>query len=322
MSNKTIAKIFGFVISAAFIAVFFSACSNVSSSDNKISAAQSHYNKPKIIGTIKNADVTESSGLAASKCKDNVLWTHNDSDDGPFIFAVNSAGESLGTWKVKNAENEDWEDIAAYKDKTGQCYLYIGEIGDNKLKRGKQAVYRVREPNIKAEDANSNSKKPLETEPAEIAKFEYPDQLQNSETLMVHPVTGDVYVLTKRVNGPSAVYRFRPMFGSSDVTKMEKIADLSVPAVPNGVLTGGDISPDGSRLVICDYGQGYELALPKTDTNFEDIWEQTPEIIDLGKRKQGESICYNSDGNAIFAGSEGRNSPIIEVKRERPLMHE
>ena len=259
MSNKTIAKIFGFVILSALVAVIFSACSNVSLPGHNTSAAASHYDKPKIIGTVKNSDITESSGLAASRCQENVLWTHNDSDDGPFIFAVNSSGETLGTWKVKGADNLDWEDIAEFRDKTGQCFLYIGEIGDNKLKRAKQAVYRVKEPKISADDANSSSKKPLETEPAEIATFEYPDEVQNAETLMVHPTTGDVYVITKRIVGAAGVFRLRPIFGTSNVTKLEKIADISVPAIPSGLLTGGDIAPDGRRVVICDYTQAYEL---------------------------------------------------------------
>lgn len=316
MSNKTIAKIFGFVISSAFLSVVFAACSNVSLPGHNTSATASHYDKPKIIGTIKNSDITESSGLAASKCQENVLWTHNDSGDGPFIFAVNSSGDSLGTWKVKNGENLDWEDIAAFKDKTGQCFLYIGEIGDNKLKRAKQAVYRVKEPKISADDANSSSKKPLETEPAEVAVFEYPDEVQNAETLMVHPTTGNVYVITKRIVGAAGVFRLRPSFGTSDVSKLEKIADISVRAIPSGLLTGGDISPDGRRLIICDYTQAYELTLPDADTNFEDIWKQTPEVVDLGKRKHGESVCYSTDGTSIVAGSEGLNSPIIEVKRK------
>ena len=312
MLNKTIAKIFTFVISLVFAASIFSSCADVSSSGQ--SAPQSRYDSPKVTGTIKSTDITESSGLAPSKCQQNVLWTHNDSDDGPYIFAVNASGENLGTWKVKNAENEDWEDIASFKDAAGQCYIYIGEIGDNKLKRGKQAVYRVKEPNIRTADAASNSKKPIETEPAEAAQFQYPDQLENAETMMVHPVTGDVYVLTKRVSGPSRVYRFRPVFGSSESLTLEKIAEISVPAVPNGVLTGGDISPDAKHIIVCDYSQGYELTLPEASANFDDIWKQTPMPVDLGKRKQGESICYSADGNAIFAGSEGRNSPIIEVK--------
>jgi hypothetical protein len=307
MSKKTIAKILAFVISLSVLA----SCSDVSSRSQ--ATAASRFGKPKIVGTIKSPDINESSGLAASKCQDNVLWTHNDSDDGPFIFAVTTSGDSLGTWKVKNAENQDWEDIAAFKDQTGQCFLYIGEIGDNKLKRGKQAVYRVKEPKISPEYASSNSKKPLETEPAEIARFEYPEQVQNAETLMVHPTTGDVYVITKRIVGAAAVFRFHPSFGASDVTKLEKIADISVPAIPSGVLTGGDISPDGERVVICDYSQAYELTLPHSAANFDDIWKQPPEAIDLGKRKQGESVCYSADGKSIYAGSEGRNSPIIQV---------
>ena len=315
MSRKTIAKNFAVVIPSLLITILFSACSNVSSSSNH-SAPPSHYGQPQTIGTIKSADIIESSGLAASKCQNNVLWTHNDSGDGPFIFAVNPAGDNLGTWKVKNAENEDWEDIAEYKDASGQCFIYIGEIGDNKLKRSEQSVYRVKEPNIKADNANSDSKHPLETEPAEIARFKYPDVVQNAETLMVHPATGDIYVMTKRVNGPSGVYRLHPSFGGSDVATLEKMADLAVPAIPNGFLTGGDISPDGRRVIICDYTQGYELVLPETSTNFEDIWKQTPEVVELGKRKHGESICYSADGKAVFAGSEGRNSPIIELKRK------
>jgi hypothetical protein len=316
MSKKTIAKIFAFVILSPFVTAVISSCSNVSLPGHNASAAPSHYEKAKIVGTIKNSDITESSGLAASKCQDNVLWTHNDSDDDPFIFAVNKSGDTLGTWKVKNAENLDWEDIAAFKDKSGQCFLYIGEIGDNKLKRAKQAVYRVKEPKISPEDAYSSGKKPLETESAEISRFEYPDQIQNAETLMVHPTTGDVYVITKRIVGAAAVFRFRPSFGTSDVAKLEKVADISVPAIPSGVLTGGDISPDGRHVVICDYSEAYEFTLPEAGTNFDDVWKQAPEAINLGKRKQGESICYSTDGNAILAGSEGRNSPIIEVKRK------
>src|SRR5205823_7980777 len=95
----------------------------------------SNYNPPVVVGTIRSHDITESSGLAASKCQENVFWTHNDSGDDAFIFAINAAGDDLGTWKVPNATNYDWEDIAETKDSRGKCFLYIGEIGDNQRKR-------------------------------------------------------------------------------------------------------------------------------------------------------------------------------------------
>src|SRR5437867_2159366 len=142
MSNKTIAKFSGFVISHTAACVFFSACAFVASkTDTPVS--NPHYGPPTVTGNIKSKDITESSGLAASRCQNNVLWTQNDSGDDAFIFAINVSGDNLGTWRVPNAQNIDWEDITAYKDKSGKCYIYIGEIGDNKAKRNVHAVYRI-----------------------------------------------------------------------------------------------------------------------------------------------------------------------------------
>lgn len=259
----------------------------------------------------------ESSGVAVSRCQNNVLWTHNDSGDDAYIFAVNSAGDSLGTWRVPNAENNDWEDIAAFKDASGKCFIYIGDIGDNKGKRPEHFVYRVKEPIVGGNDARSSRKEPLASDGADIVRFRYPDYGQDAETLMVHPKSGDIYIVTKRVTGPAGVYCLRhPAFDGS-TGMLEKVADISVPAIPNGFLTGGDISPDGRHVIICDYTQAYEWTLPEGDQDFDDIWKQVPEPVDLGKRKHGEAVAYNVDGTAVYATSEDKDSPVIEVKRRQ-----
>ena len=316
MSNKTIAKFFAFVILLATICFIFPGCAFVPSNERE-REANSPFDPPKVIGTIRSPDITESSGIAASRCQNDVLWTHNDSGDDAFIYALNMTGESLGTWKVPNAQNIDWEDIAAYKDNSGKCFLYIGEIGDNRAKRPEHAVYRVPEPVIKASDSSSDRKSPLMTENAEVLRFTYPDFNQDAETLMVQPKTGDIYVVTKRVSGPAGVYRLRPAFGREDVTKAEKIAEISVPAIPNGFVTGGDISPDGRHVVICDYTRAYEWTLPDGDGKFDNIWTQEPASIELGKRSIGEAVSYNVDGTTIFATSEKKNSPLITAKRRK-----
>jgi hypothetical protein len=275
------------------------------------------YEEPRITGSIKSADIKESSGIAASKCQPGVFWTHNDSGDDAFIFAIDKSGNSLGTWKVEGAENIDWEDIAATKDASGKCHIFIGEIGDNKAKRQVHTIYRVEEPEANEAARTSTSASPLATVSAVSLSFSYPDNNQDAETLLVHPNTGDIYIVTKRVSGPAGVYRLKPDFGPNEPQKADAVGELSVPAIPNGFLTGGDISPDGTRLVICDYTQGYEYSLPKGETKFSLIWKQTAETIDLGKRKGGESICYTADGLAVIATSEGNNSPVIEVRRKR-----
>lgn len=314
MSNKTITKFFAFVI---FIAVCGAGCAAFHTDGRSVAnvdSDRSPFGKPTVLGKIASDDIIESSGIAVSKCQPNVFWTHNDSGDGPFIFAIGPKGEDLGTWKVQGATNVDWEDIAEFKDTSGKCFIYIGEIGNNGGKHAEQTVYRVKEPVISPDTAKSDTKSPLQTDAADAVKFTYPEGNINAETLMVHPTAGDIYVLTKRHDAPSSVYKIKPAFGSTVVA--EKIAEIKVPAVPNGLLTGGDISPDGKHAAICDYFAGYELTLPAGDTNFDDIWKQPLVVIDLGERKQGEAIGYGTDGNTLFATSEGKHPPLIEVKRK------
>lgn len=314
MSKEIIAKFGAFVILVTSGALLHSGCANISSNAGE-RPTSTRYLPPKVIGTIKSKDVVESSGLAASRCQRDVFWTHNDSGDDAYIYAINGAGDNLGTWRVPNAANDDWEDIAAFKDENGKCFIYIGDIGDNKGKRPEHTVYRITEPLITPTDSHSSREDPLTSEQPRSVRFRYPDISEDSETLMVHPKTGDIYVATKRVSGPAGVYCLRqPVFDGS-VLKLERVAEISVPAIPNGLVTGGDISPDGRRVVICDYTQGYEWMLPEGDQNFDDIWKQEPDVVDLGKRKHGESVSYGIDGTSVFATSEGKNSVVIEVMR-------
>lgn len=303
--------------------MIFSACLSISSnnakSNDKTTGANTQksadYDKPKVIGTIDSDEISESSGLVNSPCQTEVLWTHNDSGDNAFIFALDKTGKKLATFKVTAAKNVDWEDLAIRREQAGECFLYIGEIGNNARARGEFVIYKVREPSVSA-PTDSSKKNPLLTEPAEAIKFEYPDMRHDAETLLVHPATGDIYVLSKRLSGASAVYKLKAGFDSSRTNTLEKITDFTVPAIPNGLLTGGSISPDGKRVVVCDYFAAYEIVLPDRAKNFDEIWKQKPQIIQLGARAQGEAVAYAADGKAIYATSEEKNSPLIEVRRK------
>src|SRR5436190_12523295 len=115
MSNKTIAKFIGLVISFVAGSLLAMSCSpSLSTNPQNVSWAglSQECMKPVVVGRIESKDVRESSGLAASRCQPNVYWTHNDSGDDAFIFAMDETGKDLGTYEVTNARNEDWEDIA------------------------------------------------------------------------------------------------------------------------------------------------------------------------------------------------------------------
>ncbi len=310
---KTIAKFFAFVILGFFVLTTAS-CENGPRSSEHYDTANdtSAYSPPIIIGKIDSREITESSGLAASKCRDGVLWTHNDSGDGPYIYAIDTTGKRLETWKITGAKNIDWEDMGVVKEPGGNCYLYIGDIGNNTRRRDELNIYRIREPGSMSK--KSDRIDPGISEASERLRFSYPDSHHDAETLMIEPISGSIYILTKRISGAAGVYKIKAEFDPYKTQTAEKVADLSVPAIPNGLLTGGDISPDGRSVILCDYFAGYELTLMEGES-FDNIWKAAPMKFSLGKRDQGEAIAFSPDGRSIYATSELKNSPLIQVTK-------
>ena len=220
-------------------------------------------------------------------------------------------------WRVTGASAHDWEDIAAGPGPVqNRSYLYVGDIGDNDKKRSSIVVYRILEPTIMTADAQSTKSKPRSTEPAEALQLRYPDGKYDAEILLVHPTSGDLYLITKELWGKASIYKAAAPLHTGKIITMVRIGDLKVPSLLGGYVTGGDISPDGRRIVICDYLHGYEIVLGDRDSGpFDAIWKKPIKTIDLGSRKQGEAVCYRLDGKGLLTTSEGAHSPLIEVVR-------
>jgi len=318
MSLRTITKITWFVIPIVAVSAVLSSCVGFSYGGKEHAAIDpnaSHFGEPEIIAHIESGEIEESSGLAVSKCQNDVFWTHNDSGDGPFLYAINSAGDSLGVWKIPEAANIDWEDIATTKSADGSCVLYVADIGDNELRRDILTIYRLIEPSIM--DRNSSRKDPISSEKAAMLRFRYPQGRNNAEALLVHPVSGEIYIVTKRKSGPAEVFKLTASFNSPDVQTAVKINDIALPASPVGIVTGGDISPDGKLLALCDYYAGYEFVLPDNSAGFDKIWFQKPIPFDLGPRLIGESVAFGADSDSVYATTERQNPPLIRVERKK-----
>lgn len=275
------------------------------------------YGPPARVGKFDDDAINESSGVAASRANAGLYWTHNDSGDGPFLYAFDREGKKRGVWRVAGAEADDWEDMAAGPGpERGRAYLYVGDIGDNDYARPNLTVYRVPEPTVTEADAASSKKQPRETAPAEAIKLKYPDGAHDAETLLVHPQTGDLYIVLKALDPAAGVYKLAAPFDATRTHTLARLGEVRAPgAAFGGFFTGGAISPDGTRLVLCDYLNAYELTLPAGSTAFESIWKQPMLVVNLGERKQGEAISYGPDGDTIFATNEGRHAALVEVKR-------
>src|ERR1700752_2095065 len=249
------------------------------------------YGPPTTIATIKEKSISESSGIAASRLTPGAYWTHNDSGDGPFIYAFDTRGDSLGIFRVTGAQARDWEDIAAGPGpQANKSYLYIGDIGDNNEVRDEIVVYRVPEPGLNAGSRKLTKARPGSTDPADAIRLKYPDGKHNAEALLVHPTTGNIYIVNKVPIANPVVYEAAAPFTPGKLITMRRIGEIRVPSIFGGVVTGGSISPDGRRVALCDYFQGYEIVLPAGSRDFNDIWKQKMIGFDFGKRKQGESI--------------------------------
>jgi hypothetical protein len=313
------------------LALASSSCSSASEHNGKSSGAaaeskesngrgapgrQAAFETPAVVARLEDPSVTESSGLAASRCNPGLLWTHNDSGDGPYLYATDERGWRRGTWRVTAAEARDWEDVALGPGpQPGRDYLYIGDIGDNQKARREISVYRVVEPQVATATAASSRKNPVATEAAEMIRLRYPDGSHDAEALLVHPTTGDLYVITKTLGTAPGVYKLTAPYSTAGVNKLTLSGVIR--GMPAGLITGGDIAPGGAGVVLCDYFGAYELTLPGGGATFDEIWGQAVASIDLGQRQQGEAVCYAADGNTIYATSEMRPTPLIKVNRAK-----
>ncbi len=234
---------------------------------------------PTLDRTIFDAHVTESSGLARSTYKRKVVWTHNDKGDKARIFAIRKDGTTRAVLRLRHAENQDWEDIAAGPNHT----LWIGDIGDNDSRRDSITVYRVVEPK-KVESGRVNSTSFV---------FRYPDGAHNAEALMVRPKSGRLFVVTKSRDG-GTIFRAPKKLSSTKVNKLTDVA--TAPAL----VTAGSFAPDSKQFVLGTYAEAFLYAHVGSTA--------TP--VHKPGTPQGESLEINRAGTAILVGSEGTDSPV------------
>ncbi|MFF3622569.1 WD40 repeat domain-containing protein [Streptomyces sp. NPDC002467] len=238
--------------------------------------------------TITDPRIKESSGLAASRIHPGVYWTHNDSDDGPYVYAVDSAtGKTVARVTLTDiGKPRDVEAISLGPD--GQ--LYLGDIGDNLNGTWDHVwIYRFEEPKELADV----------TVKATQFTVRYADGPRNAEALMVHPVTGRVYIASKD-ESKGGLYEGPAELSTGSSNVFRRVAD--VPWV-----TDGAFSPDGTRLTL----RGYFMAraYPWKDGRPEGEGER----VDAPWQGQAESVTYTPDGRTLMFGSEGVNSRVVAV---------
>ena len=239
---------------------------------------------------VRLPEISEASGIAASRSVPGRLWAHKDSGE-PALFALDSRGAVSARLAVAGAKVEDWEAIAVGPCAGGSC-VFIGDIGDNDAHRDHVTVYRVAEPG-----------RNLDASASVAFQARYPDGPQDAEALLVTP-DGRLFIVTKGVNAPVALYAFPRELRAGAAVQLERVGQPrdARKAERGDRVTDGSVSADGRWVVL---RTTEHLAFHRAADLLAGNWREASrvDLRPLGE-PQGEGVTFGPD-NVVYLAGEG-----------------
>lgn len=290
------------------------------------------WSDAKQVGTLDRSFLKEVSGLAISRSFADRFYFHNDSGDGPAFYRTDSTGARPRKIKVGDGyEPQDIEDITigdcGIGQKAGKSCLFLGDIGDNKMKRESVEIVVIEE--LQDFDARKGGVEPLKR-----LRVQYPDGPHNAEGLALHP-NGDLYILTKEMPKPIPLPRPAKLFriaradwqsNTGERILAQALGEIDFPLlgsdslVRGQVVTGFDISPDGSKFIALTYDHAFEfnldlsrMPLPATK---DLVLGRDYGVARIPALPQQEAIAYTADGKGFYYTTEsslGSEQPLMRV---------
>lgn len=270
-------------------------------------------------GEFQSHRVDESSGVAVSRAHPGILWTHNDSGDGPYLYATDLHGRDGGFLLVPGADAVDWEDVALGPCPTrpGNC-LYLADTGDNRERRSSVTVYAVPEPDQPVGKGDT-----LRTTAAPaILRLRYPDGAHDVEAIYVSPRDAALYLVSKGRSGGIRVYRVdREQWpqpggrggGQTAMATAQRVQTLDI--TPNAeagrLVTGAAIRPDGRLVAVRTYSEIY-LFTPGIGGRLAPARERPCNIA--GLETGGEAVDFLNDSTLVLTSEAmGRRAGTIHT---------
>ena len=262
---------------------------------------------PRVIleSSLRSRRVAESSGVAVSRSHRGLLWTHNDSGDGPYVYATDVNGSDRGTVHIRHARAVDWEDIALgpCPASRGIC-LYIADTGDNDQRRKFAVVYTVPEP-----DPPANPSDTARSHPASALRLRYPGGPEDVEAIYVSPLDGALYLVSKGRRGSVALYRVaRTAWGSDTTVTAALVQRLPIDPFPafGRLVTGAAVRSDGRLVAVRTYTQIY-FFVPSAGGRLAP--SARPVCNVAGLEIQGEGVAFLDDSTLVLTSEGGKRTP-------------
>lgn len=264
------------------------------------------------VGRLSDAALDEVSGIAPSRRTPGLWWVHNDSGDGPVLYAIDAHGALRGRLVVDDTMAFDWEDLASI-ELDGKPYLVVGDIGDNWNLRVRCNVVVVAEPELPQDG------RPVHMRAAWRVNFRYADGPRDSEAMAVDVARREVVLLSKRLDPP--------LISS---VPLQPPDEETLVATPRGTLafppkaisataqlgrkrpTGLAFSDDGRHAAVLGYRELWIYRRAPGQDWIEALMG-TPEVHTLPKLPQPEAVTFERDGSGILITGEKRGTPIVRM---------
>ena len=282
--------------------------------DRELMELRGTLESAELVALITDPDLAEISGIAASRRHPGLFWVHNDSGDSAHLFAIDQHGQRQAELTLQGIRNTDWEDIASFQYK-GQNYLMVADTGDNGGVRHELSLQAIVEPT-----ALGDTQSPV----AWTIRFRWPDGPRDCEAMTVDAEEGYVYLVSKK-RIPAELWRV-PLAPSESVRIAEEVTTLGGIAQPSPLdlqlnpvygryrsqITGADLSPDRSRLVVLNYRGVYVY-----QRNADGSWPKGPvpplQSLELPWVPQAEAIGFDPDGHSVWVSSERLPAPLLRL---------
>ncbi len=274
----------------------------------------------QVMGHIPDTSLNELSDFVASTDNPGVFWTEEDSGNPNNVYAVTGTGQIVGVFTIQGTKDIDWEDLAIDR-RAGTDDLYVGDIGDNKgtrdgsntTGRSRVRLYRFPEPTVSA----TGPKVTGTITGFDTFVYRYADANgtliapRNSESLMVDPITHDVYVVEKKVQTIGGqkqnwIFRLEQPLQNGVINVARKVAFTTTAKT----YVSADISPSGD-IALKAGTVGY--IWPRTGATVEATFAASPAApCTASPLIASEAIGWASDG--LWMVPDGTvPSPVVRL---------
>lgn len=246
--------------------------------------------------------IDEASGLADSRTMDGHVWVNEDSGTPAQLNLLTHGGKLAGRFALPGIANRDWEDMAVGPGpQSGVTYLYLADIGDNLARNEHNVIYRLAEPTSLGQAVRAIDR---------IA-FRYADGARDAETLLLDPLTGDLWIVSK---GEANVRLYQLPYPQSTTTVNTAVFGGELPLTR---VTSGSISPDGQEILLKTYLGVYYWPRFSGETVAETLVGKKFYSLSYQLEPQGEGICFDKAGTGFFTLSERGSAASVTLNYYR-----